>query len=48
MGHDYEPMGSPWSHLFDLLAVSVGAGVVLLVLRWLGLVIPFLHQLGFA
>ncbi len=49
VGHDYEPVDSPWSLLFlDLLAVSAGAGMILLVLRWLGLAIPFLHQLGFA
>lgn len=49
VGHDPEPVGGPWSLLFfDLLAVSVGAGMILLVLRWLALAIPFLHQLGFA
>ncbi len=48
MGQDYEPAGGPWSLLFDLLAVATGAGVILLMLRWLGLVIPILHQIGFA
>ncbi len=48
VGQDYEPAGGPWSLLFDLLAVATGAGVILLMLRWLGLVIPILHQIGFA
>lgn len=46
VGHDYEPTGEPWSLLFDLLAVATGAGVILLMLRWLSLTIPLLHQTG--
>ena len=48
MGHDSEPIGGPWSLLFDLLAVAAGAGATLLLLHWLGLAIPLLPRLGFA
>ncbi len=48
MGQSDEPTNGLWSLLFELLAVAVGAGVILLMLRWLGAAIPFLHQIGLA
>ncbi len=48
MGQGGEPTNGLWSLLFDLLAVAVGAGVILLMLRWLGAAIPFLQQIGLA
>jgi hypothetical protein len=48
VGQDYEPPGGPWALIFELLAMTAGAAVILLMLRWLGLAIPLLHQIGLA
>jgi len=48
VGYDPESPHGPWSLFFDLLAVAAGAGVILLMLHWLGLVFPLLYQIGLA
>lgn len=45
---DDDSAGGPCSVILDMLAGTVGAAIILLVLRWLGFAIPLLHQLGFA